>query len=131
MPVVPQMHLGCRARPGRNEVSVEAQSFKTARQSLDAAPFSKWLAILASIVSIVAFLLLLPLIYLFVDLLVWRGAIPTYATLTAARVSSINNKRCNFLRVWQEFHCVVSINSKVIASSTQRKPLRRFRHLMP
>ncbi len=64
---------------------MEVQTFKTARQSLDAAPFSKWLAILASIVSIVAFLLLLPLIYLFVDLLVWRGAVPTYTTLTAAR----------------------------------------------
>ena len=42
-------------------------------------------AILSSIGSAFTYFLLLLLLYLFVDLLVWRGEIPTYAQLSAAR----------------------------------------------
>ncbi len=48
-------------------------------------PTARWGAILSSVGSAVAYFFLLLLLYLFVDLLVWRGEIPTYAQLTAAR----------------------------------------------
>ncbi len=44
-----------------------------------------WGAILSSIGAAVTYLMLLVLLYLFVDLLVWRGLVPTYSQLTPAK----------------------------------------------
>ncbi|MCI0700385.1 MAG: ABC transporter ATP-binding protein/permease [Planctomycetia bacterium] len=46
---------------------------------------AKWGAIFSSIGSAITTFLLLLLVYLFVDLLVWRGEIPTYSQLSASR----------------------------------------------
>lgn len=48
-------------------------------------PSSRMGAVISSIGSAVTYFLLLLLLYLFVDLLVWRGEIPTYSQLSAAR----------------------------------------------
>lgn len=49
------------------------------------APTARWGAIFSSLGAAVTYTLLLLLLYLFVDLLVWRGEIPTYAQLSAAK----------------------------------------------
>ena len=49
------------------------------------APSARWGATISSIGAAVTYVLLLLLLYLFVDLLVWRGEIPAYAQLSAAR----------------------------------------------
>lgn len=49
------------------------------------APSAHWGAAVSSVGAAVTYALLLILLYLFVDLLVWRGEIPTYAQLTAAQ----------------------------------------------
>lgn len=49
------------------------------------APAAKWGAAVSSVGVALSYLLLLVLLYLFVDLLVWRGAMPAYAELTPAR----------------------------------------------
>ena len=49
------------------------------------APAARWGAIFSSIGASVTYVLLLLLLYLFVDLLVWRGEIPSYAQLTTAQ----------------------------------------------
>lgn len=49
------------------------------------APSARWGATISSIGASVTYVLLLLLLYLFVDLLVWRGEIPTYAQLTPAQ----------------------------------------------
>jgi ABC-type multidrug transport system fused ATPase/permease subunit len=48
-------------------------------------PTARWGAIISSVGAAVTYFLLLLLLYLFVDLLVWRGEIPTYAQLSPAR----------------------------------------------
>ena len=48
-------------------------------------PTARWGAVLSSVGATITYILLLLLLYLFVDLLVWRGEIPTYAQLTATR----------------------------------------------
>jgi ATP-binding cassette subfamily B protein len=45
----------------------------------------KWGAVVSSVGAAVAYILLLLLLYLFVDLLVWRGRVPGYAELTPAK----------------------------------------------
>ncbi len=59
----------------------DSTPFATVLDSLSMDRRTKWSAILASLGSAVLFLCLLPLVYLFVDLLVWRGAMPTYSSL--------------------------------------------------
>lgn len=49
------------------------------------APSARWGAVLSSVGAAVTYALLLVLLYLFVDLLVWRGEVPAYAQLTAAQ----------------------------------------------
>lgn len=46
---------------------------------------ARWGALVCSVGAAVTFVLLLLLLYLFVDLLVWRGEVPSYAQLTAAQ----------------------------------------------
>ncbi len=48
-------------------------------------PLARWGALVSSVGAAVTSFLLLLLLYLFVDLLVWRGEIPTFAQLSAAR----------------------------------------------
>ncbi|AMV25883.1 Lipid A export ATP-binding/permease protein MsbA [Gemmata sp. SH-PL17] len=48
-------------------------------------PSARWGSLLCSVGAAITYVLLLLLLYLFVDLLVWRGEIPTYAQLSAAR----------------------------------------------
>lgn len=50
--------------------------FRTARGYLSATPAARWGAMLASAVASVCLVLLLPLLYLFVDLLVYQGRLP-------------------------------------------------------
>jgi ABC-type multidrug transport system fused ATPase/permease subunit len=49
------------------------------------APTARWGAIVSSVFAAVTYFLLLLLLYLFVDLLVWRGEIPTYGQFSAER----------------------------------------------
>ncbi len=59
------------------------------------APSARLGAIVSSIGAAVTYVLLLLLLYLFVDLLVWRGEIPTYAQLTPAQ-------KVEFAKEWAE-----------------------------
>ena len=54
------------------------------RRDFGKAHVEKWGAILSSVGSALTYLLLLVLLYLFVDLLVWQGRIPHFAQLDAA-----------------------------------------------
>ena len=60
-------------------------SFGLAKEYLNARPLSKWGAILASIAATFSLLLLIPLIYLFVDLLVYQGHVTAQTDLAAAQ----------------------------------------------
>lgn len=48
-------------------------------------PSEKWGAIVSSVGAALTYLLLLVLLYFFVDLLVWQGRVPTFAQLSPAR----------------------------------------------
>jgi len=64
---------------------VEQTAFNRLRADFVKAPSARWGAIVSSIGAPITYGLLLLLLYLFVDLLVWRGEIPTFAQLTTAR----------------------------------------------
>ncbi len=53
--------------------------------ALAATPGRSWAARLASVAAAVLLALTIPVVYLFVDLLVWRGSVPEYTDLPAAR----------------------------------------------
>src|SRR5262245_1732359 len=75
-----------RATAPRAEGTVDTNSLERLRSDFVTAPTARWGAIVSSIGSAVTYFLLLLLLYLFVDLLVWRGEIPTsFAQLSAAR----------------------------------------------
>ena len=82
------MELGPDRGPLRLEsagIPVSTSPFGLAKEYLIARPLSKWGAILASVAATAALLLLIPLIYLFVDLLVYQGRAGPNADLAAAR----------------------------------------------
>ena len=60
---------------------MSASSFGLAKDYLNARPLSKWGAILSSVSSTAALLLLFPLVYLFVDLLVYQGRVDSHTDL--------------------------------------------------
>lgn len=60
-------------------------SFERVRENFVKAPSARWGAVVSSVLAAVTYFLLLLLLYLFVDLLVWRGEIPTYAQLSSTR----------------------------------------------
>ena len=60
-------------------------SFGQAKELLNARPLAKWGAIVASIASTASLLLLIPLIYLFVDLLVHQGTSGSPADVAASQ----------------------------------------------
>jgi ATP-binding cassette subfamily B protein len=64
---------------------VDSTAFDRLRRNFLKAPVEKWGAIVSSVGAAVTYLLLLLLLYLFVDLLVWRGQVPAYSQLSAAR----------------------------------------------
>lgn len=77
--------LAVRPLPARIEGIVDTNALDRLRADFVKAPSARWGAILSSIGATFTYILLLLLLYLFVDLLVWRGEIPAYAQLTAAR----------------------------------------------
>jgi ATP-binding cassette subfamily B protein len=64
---------------------VETNAFSRLRANFLKSPVQKWGAILSSVAAAFTYPLLLLLLYLFVDLLVWKGTIPSYTALSAAR----------------------------------------------
>lgn len=72
---------------------MDSSAFDRLRTDFVKSPSGQWGALLSSLGAAVVYFLLLLLLYLFVDLLVWRGEIPPFAQLTAARKSE-------FAREW-------------------------------
>lgn len=66
--------------------------FRTALDLMDSVPRAKWGAILASLASAVLFVLLLPLVYLTLDHLIWKGVIPSYSSLTPSRQAAFREQ---------------------------------------
>jgi ABC-type multidrug transport system fused ATPase/permease subunit len=64
---------------------VDTTALQRLRADFVKSPSARWGAIVSSVGSAVTYFLLLLLLYLFVDLLVWRGEVPAYAHLSAAR----------------------------------------------
>jgi ABC-type multidrug transport system fused ATPase/permease subunit len=64
---------------------VDTDAFTRLRTESLKSPVEKWGAIVSSVGSVLAYVLLLLLLYPFVDLLVWQGEVPAYGQLTAAR----------------------------------------------
>jgi ATP-binding cassette, subfamily B, bacterial len=80
------MHRGrARSLPARIEGIVDTNALERLRADFVKAPTARWGAILSSIGAAFTYTALLLLLYLFVDLLVWRGEIPNYGQLSAAR----------------------------------------------
>ena len=64
---------------------MNGDAFTRLRTDFVKSPSAQWGAVLCSVGAAVTYALLLLLLYLFVDLLVWRGEIPAYARLSAAQ----------------------------------------------
>jgi ABC-type multidrug transport system fused ATPase/permease subunit len=64
---------------------VDTTALDRIRADFVRSPSARWGAILSSVGAALTYFLLLLLLYLFVDLLVWRGEIPAYTELSAAR----------------------------------------------
>lgn len=64
---------------------MDANPFRTARSYLAPTPIPRWGAVASSTLSAVLLALLFPLLYLFVDLLVWQGRVPSFDELPAGR----------------------------------------------
>ncbi len=64
---------------------MDTTAFDRLRKDFIKAHVEKWGAILSSIGAALTYLLLLVLLYLFVDLLVWKGQVPAFAQLTPAK----------------------------------------------
>jgi ABC-type multidrug transport system fused ATPase/permease subunit len=64
---------------------VEPNAFTRVRRDFLRAPVQKWGAILSSVGVAITYVLLLVILYLFVDLLVWKGEVPDFTQLSAAR----------------------------------------------
>src|SRR5262249_11325790 len=71
---------------------VESNAFSRLRTDFLKSPTEKTGAILCSVAAALTYPLLLLLLYLFVDLLVWKGAIPSYSQLSAARKQEFANE---------------------------------------
>jgi ATP-binding cassette subfamily B protein len=67
------------------EAPVDTPAFNRLYRDFLKSPVEKWGAILSSIGAAITYLLLLLVLYLFVDLLVYRGEIPAFAQLSVAR----------------------------------------------
>ena len=74
-----------RSRSTKPECSVETTAFRRLRTDFLKSRSEIFAAALGSIGAAITFVLLLLLLYLFVDLLVWKGEVPTYGQLSAAK----------------------------------------------
>lgn len=66
--------------------------FRSARSYLDFKPAPKWGAVLCSAGASVLLVLLFPVLFLFVDLLDWRGRVSDYASLPPARQAAFQDE---------------------------------------
>lgn len=64
---------------------MDANPFRTVRGYLNVAPAAKWAALVSSVAAAVCLVALFPLLYLFADLLVSQGHVPSYAGLSAGQ----------------------------------------------
>lgn len=62
---------------------MESNAFTRLRADFLKSPTEKWGAIVSSVAAALTYPLLLLLLYLFVDLLVWKGTVPSYSSLSA------------------------------------------------
>jgi ABC-type multidrug transport system fused ATPase/permease subunit len=62
------------------------------KKHLNGTPGTTWGAVAASIAAALALAALLPLVYLFVDHLVWKGRVPNYADLPPARQEAFRSE---------------------------------------
>lgn len=67
-------------------------SFQSARSYLNFSPAAKWGAILSSAGTSVCLVLLFPVLFLFVDLLNWRGRVSPYASLPPASQAAFQDE---------------------------------------
>ena len=63
---------------------MDSNPFRTARGYLNYAPLAKAAALLASAAAAMCLPLLLPILYLFADLIVWQGHAPSYGSQSPA-----------------------------------------------
>jgi ATP-binding cassette, subfamily B, bacterial len=66
--------------------------FRSAIRYLDFTPAAKWGAILTSAGAAICLVSLFPVLFLFVDLLDWRGRVPVYASLPPARQAAFHDE---------------------------------------
>jgi ABC-type multidrug transport system fused ATPase/permease subunit len=71
---------------------VDTNAFSRLRADFLKSPGEKWGAIVCSVAAALTYPLLLLLLYLFVDLLVWKGTIPSYASLSTAKKQEFANE---------------------------------------
>lgn len=64
---------------------MDSNPFRSAQSFLNSHPFAKWGSFVASIGASICFVLLFPILYLFVDLLVTQGRMPSYASQTPSQ----------------------------------------------
>jgi len=74
---------------------VDATAYNRLKSDFLRAPAEKWAALISSVGVALTYLMLLVLLYLFIDLLVWRGLVPSYGQLTAG-------KQSEFAKEWSE-----------------------------
>jgi ATP-binding cassette, subfamily B, bacterial len=77
------------------EREAERNAFARAFAYLNYNSYAKWMAILAAVGTGLVFLALLVILWFFADLVVYRGAIPSFSELSLA-------ERAVFLKKWQE-----------------------------
>lgn len=71
---------------------MDSNPFRTARGYLDYSPLAKGAALLASAGAAMCLPLLLPVLYLFADLIVWQGHAPSYSSQTPAIQNSFREE---------------------------------------
>ncbi|MCZ2342818.1 MAG: ABC transporter ATP-binding protein/permease [Bacteroidales bacterium] len=71
---------------------MDANPFQLARSYLSTSSKSTWGAIIATVLSSLALVLQFPILYLFVDLLVWQGRIPTFQDLSPQKQTEFRQK---------------------------------------
>ena len=77
------------------EREAERNAFARAFAYLNYNSSAKWMALLAAVGTGLIFIALLVVLWFFADLIVYRGAIPSYAELSPA-------ERAVFQKKWQE-----------------------------
>jgi ATP-binding cassette, subfamily B, bacterial len=71
---------------------VTANPLATFQKAMTAVPLARWGATIASIASGVLLVLVLPILYLAVDHLIWKGVVPGYASLTPSRQQAFRDE---------------------------------------